>query len=463
MPQPLSDYFAREAGEFLDQLQGLLASDSPDPVQFFRLARGVRGSAQIAGAPQVARVAERLEDGARALRDGQLRWSGDVAERARRTVEDLAALVRAHASGGDEPRARSAEERWSDVSAVHRRADAAQPPDQLIAFVRREIGGVVGEMERVLGELARDPSDAEALRPVLRRMRPVRGVAGLDSLSAVLELLEGVEDAGHEVLSRSGGVRPADLALLSAARDALRAAGRALERGGSPGDTPEMEGYRALRDGGEDEAEDPDVIPISRLFHDDGGPHVVASPKAPVPGDGGLPESVESFLRIEATGFLDRAEGLIASARSHRFGRVARQLAELASSVHDLAGTYGLDVLARAGREASEALRSATSADQARQALRALRAAIPGAAPAEEPPSPVAAAEAPAEAAPEPGGEEGVVPIETLLYEPEAALREALALRERIETLVQDRRGPLGSALDELFGLVELGLERRAS
>ena len=58
MSQPLSEYFAREAGEYLDRLDALLAGDAaPDPVEFFRLARGVRGSAQIACADAVARVA----------------------------------------------------------------------------------------------------------------------------------------------------------------------------------------------------------------------------------------------------------------------------------------------------------------------------------------------------------------------------------------------------------------------
>ncbi|HEU4452172.1 MAG TPA: Hpt domain-containing protein, partial [Longimicrobium sp.] len=103
MSQPLSDYFAQEAGEFLDHLDALLArAEAPDPVEFFRRARGVRGSAQIAGADEVAAVAERLEDGARALRDGVLPWSEEVRERARRTVDDLRAMVAAHGSGGRE-------------------------------------------------------------------------------------------------------------------------------------------------------------------------------------------------------------------------------------------------------------------------------------------------------------------------------------------------------------------------
>ena len=57
---------------------------------------------------------------------------------------------------------------------------------------------------------------------------------------------------------------------------------------------------------------------------------------------------------------------------------------------------------------------------------------------------------------------EGVVPVETLLYAPDEALREALALRGRIEQLGGGCGTPLGDAVDELFGLVELGLAGRA-
>ncbi|HYW05771.1 MAG TPA: Hpt domain-containing protein, partial [Longimicrobium sp.] len=86
MSQPLSEYFAREAGDFLDELDTLVAApDAPDAERFFRVARGVRGSAQLAGAEGVARVAERLEDAARSVRDGVLPWDDEVRGRVRAT------------------------------------------------------------------------------------------------------------------------------------------------------------------------------------------------------------------------------------------------------------------------------------------------------------------------------------------------------------------------------------------
>ncbi|HEX6912623.1 MAG TPA: Hpt domain-containing protein, partial [Longimicrobium sp.] len=219
MTQPLREYFTLEAGEFLDQMDALLAgADRPDPVRFFRLARGVRGSAQLAGAAPIAEVADRLEDGARAIRDGLLPWSPEVRDRARRTADDLRALVDRHGRGwdaADDARARAAAERWSDVRG-RRRSDAPGTGDELFAFVRREIQGVVAEMDRILAELTGHPELRDPLRVVLRRMRPVRGVAGMEALAPVLEVLEGIEDAAHEVLSRTGGVLAAELELLAA-------------------------------------------------------------------------------------------------------------------------------------------------------------------------------------------------------------------------------------------------------
>jgi chemotaxis protein histidine kinase CheA len=470
MSQPLSEYFAQEAGEYLDRLDALLArADAPDPVEFFRLARGVRGSAQIAGAQGVARVAEGMEDAARSLRDGALQWSDDVRDRARATASDLRVLVRSSGRWGadEDARASQAAARWEGTGVAHRRPGAAGG-GQIFDFLRREIAGVVGEMDRALAELEQAPDGREPLRAVLRRMRPVRGVAGMDDLSPVLELLEGIEDAAHEVLTRTTPVAAREMELLRAGRDALAAAGTGLEQGAGVGETPELRRFRQVRDGMEQEGDgDADVVAIASLFFDDAGPHVVSSPMAPAPqGEGTLVDDVEAFLRMEATGFLDRAEGLVASlsARPTRFARIARELRELAHGVGDLAVTYGMTAIAHAAEDAVGRIAGAASPEDARSALARLRAALPGA--ATEP----AAVEVPAEPAATPApaaataGDDGIVPVEMLVYDPDDALREALAMRDRIFSLAEaEARDGFREALDELFGLVELGVERRAA
>ncbi|HEX8906370.1 MAG TPA: Hpt domain-containing protein, partial [Longimicrobiaceae bacterium] len=374
MSQPLSEYFAAEAGEYLDRMDALLAQGgAPDPVEFFRLARGVRGSAQIAGADAVARVAEGMEDAARSLRDGAMQWSDDVRARARETSADLRALVASHGRWGaeEERRAHAAAARWEGSGTARRRGGQAPASDQIHEFLRREIDGVVGELDRALSELRAQPNGREPLRTVLRRMRPVRGVAGMETVSPVLELLEGIEDAAHEVLGRTSPVQVRELELLSAGRDALRAAGAALQRGRDVGATPELERFRDTRDRLEGAGDaDAGVVPVAALFYDDAGPHVVSSPMAPAPGAPGagtLASDVEGFLRIEATGFLDRAEGLVASlsARPGRFARIARDLADLARGVGELAVTYGMTAIS-AAEDAAGRISRAGSPDEAR-------------------------------------------------------------------------------------------------
>src|SRR6266581_1116971 len=63
-PKPLgmSDFFALEAGEYLERLDGMLAKgDSPSADEIVRLARALRGSALMANQPAIARAAAGLE------------------------------------------------------------------------------------------------------------------------------------------------------------------------------------------------------------------------------------------------------------------------------------------------------------------------------------------------------------------------------------------------------------------
>jgi len=287
-------------------------------------------------------------------------------------------------------------------------------------------------------------------------------------------VLEAIEDTAHALLKRTTQVGTEERTLLAAARDALRAAGSALERGADVGSTPELERFRDVRDQAEGEgAGDGGVVPVSSLFFDDGGPHVVSSPMAPVPGsaaaeehDGTLSGDVEAFLRMEATGFLDRAEGLVASlsARPGRFARIARDLADLARGVGELAVTYGMTVIAHAAEDAAVRIVQAAGPDEARGALLRLRSSLPGAAPAPEAVEvePVDAPSSASTPSPAVAAEDGVMPIEALVYDPDDALREALGMRDRVAALAGGA-GDLADALDELFGLVALGLERRGA
>jgi chemotaxis protein histidine kinase CheA len=469
MSQPLNDYFALEAGEYLDQMDALLAADEPDePERLFRLARGVRGSAQMADAQEIARVAARLEQVGRAMRDGRLPLSENVRARLQRTVDDLRVLVRGHRSWGpaEERRAREAVARWTEFGDARGGSPAEAGEAQLFAFARRELEAVVAELDRAREEMERAPAVREPLRRVLRRMRPVRGLAGVEALAGVSEVLEGIEEIAQDILTGVRSWAAPERELLATARDTLEALGGALgAEGGAPLPEAPVERFRALR---EQRAEtDGDVVPVASLFHDDAGPHIVSSPAAPVPLPGGAADAVVDFLRIEATGFLDRAEALLERSPRPvrvRFTGVARQLADLARAVGELAAAYGMGDVARAAERAGDQLRDSRDADMARAPLAALRASLPGAEPVPEPArAPERQESVHAEAPPTAGldaadSEPEVVPIASLLLRGEAALRAALALRPEVERAA-DADPALHARLHEVWELIEMGLD----
>ena len=103
-PKPLgmSDFFALEAGEYLERLDGLLAKgDNPGADEIVRLARALRGSALMASQHAIARTAGGLEALARAVREGRRAWDPQTQQLALRGVDDLKIFVRRAGSWTD--------------------------------------------------------------------------------------------------------------------------------------------------------------------------------------------------------------------------------------------------------------------------------------------------------------------------------------------------------------------------
>src|SRR5438876_9751806 len=88
-PKPLgmSDFFALEAGEYLERLDGLLATgDNPSADEIVRLARALRGSALMANRHAIARTAAGLEGLASGVREGRGAWDPQTPQLAIRGV-----------------------------------------------------------------------------------------------------------------------------------------------------------------------------------------------------------------------------------------------------------------------------------------------------------------------------------------------------------------------------------------
>src|SRR6266568_1935589 len=397
-PKPLgmSDFFALEAGEYLERLDGLLAAgDSPNADELVRLARALRGSALMANHHAIARTAAALESLARAVREGRRAWDPQTKQLAVRGVDDLKIFVRRAPAWSDgdtakaEALAQELEQLAGRPSAQVRAAEALGLDAGARAFVAREGAAIASALDRAAQALRANPLASDPLQHVLRALQPLRGLAAVNDLPPLPDLLEGLERA-------------------------------IAERGRPDPEGPEFRQFAAqLVRFMESE---PDVVSIGSLYYSDSGPHIVSR---------GIPAARPSTLgRLElvshgdhlrqAADSLERAPSATQrELRAHTLGTTFRALANAGGGVladrvaqFAIAGREAVasgiavssaaafaaelrragDLLARSGTGDEEAL--ATELDALTAALRAIQ---PGAAPAPAPAPPRApAAPAPA-------------------------------------------------------------------
>src|SRR2546426_1102477 len=94
-PLGMSDFFALEAGEYLERLDGLLGQgESRGADELVRLARAPRGSALMANQPASARAAAGLGALGRAVREGRRAWDAATRRLGVRGVGGLKVFVR---------------------------------------------------------------------------------------------------------------------------------------------------------------------------------------------------------------------------------------------------------------------------------------------------------------------------------------------------------------------------------
>ena len=77
-PAGFIDFFVLEAGEYIEQLDGLMqraGGGAPDGVEMQRTARALRGAATMAKLPPFAELAGAIEGIGRATRDEVIEWS----------------------------------------------------------------------------------------------------------------------------------------------------------------------------------------------------------------------------------------------------------------------------------------------------------------------------------------------------------------------------------------------------
>ena len=506
------EFFVLEASGYIDGLDSLLGSapaNGPDREELVRLTRALRGNSVMYRQPGVTSVATALEGCARAMREGRLSWSPQVRAELTATVDDLRILVRdvrQWSAASDQRASARAAQLEGMVPRSPTPSTAVQAATE--AGGRAYLGTKTRELGATLARVSAQPGDASARAALERDVRVLSGVALLKEYPVLARVVAAIE---RESPALGTGAPTEDArARLRRAANALGAAAAALDAG----DAAAAE--RALRDialeleGSESPSPSETIVAIDQLFYEDAGPRIVEKAEAP-------PVSAPQRFRLEVVGLAEHARRVIGDLRgapddSER-DRGWRALERSFGSLLETSRSFGESAVAAAlgAWERAVARRDADSLDSLDRAAAALAdPATPGssleqrleelkpraeAAPAPPaPPTPPAAparAEAPAAAPHErpprstkatptgvelrellqsgiselgqldqrpltpavPLAHERVVPIETLLYRGDSALRRAREIRDEIRSA---GGAPSAETLDELFALLDL-------
>jgi len=260
MTQPLgmSDFFALEAGEYLDRLDALLQPQAPPAAEeLVRLARALRGSALMASQQGIARAAMGLEALARGVREGRRPWDAATKQITIRAVDDLKIFVRKAASWNDadtakaEALASQLEQLGGRPSGQVRAAEAMGLDAGARAFVAREGAAIASALDRAGRAMRANPTAHDPLQQVLKALQPLRGLAALTDLPPLPDLLEGIEQAIGEI-SRTSGAPPAGVGdtiaelFQMAATSIAHAAREVAERGRPDPESAEFRKFAGL-------------------------------------------------------------------------------------------------------------------------------------------------------------------------------------------------------------------------
>ena len=479
------DFFVLEAGEYVEQLDALVsraAATGPDADSLQKVARALRGSATMAKLPSFAELASSMESVGRSLRQGSLAW--DVALKGALTaaVDDLKILVRA-------ARAWTAnEDQWAAkrIAELSRyvtpgAGTTAPAAHTSAAYFAGETNNIAAGLEL----LATRPNDRGGALNVLQRIRALRGVAGVKEIPALNQVAEAAETAVRPLELGQPQLTPDHVNVLRVSADLLRAIAAGLTSGQHVTTaTPQYTAFLAATDAMTAHGHGGDrVVPISDLFYNDHGPHVVSSAPNPptTPAQRFRMEVVslgehlhkviddarqagDDIQREQARGELGRAlRAIRATAASFGQKEVAQKVEEYLGRTGDL-NISALDAIAGFATTISPAPASpAPAPGRFSHVLEAPRVSQLQRAVSGLPPAPTAAAldstiaafdSLSTERLAEPVGlNDDVVPVDALLYRGRAALDRAVELRDALR-----RAGgqPAAEVLEELYDLVEL-------
>lgn len=353
------EFFILEASDYVEQLDGLLlggSSTGPDADAMQRLARALRGTATMAKLPSFADVAAGVERVGRAMHDGALQWDPALRGALTSAVDDLKTLIHSARkwSPAEDQRAQSRSEELAKFApfggASGLKTQAAQKSAVAgSAFLAAEASNIAAGLE-LLNTRA---GAADTASNLLRRVRALRGVAGVKEVAPLADVLEATEDAARGLELGDATLTPQSRQLFETAAAYLREVASALTYDTDVNAaTPARDAFLAAQDDWAGRAGQGDqVVPITSLFYVDGGPGVVDV--APNP-----PTSASARFRLELVSHGEHLRQLVDSARQARdpamLDRARRDLKRAFRALGATADSFG-------ERAVSEAIRARTA------------------------------------------------------------------------------------------------------
>jgi hypothetical protein len=281
----LTDFFAMEAGDYLERLDGLVSKGSLDADEFLRVSRALRGSALMANQQVVAAAAAGFELVAKAIREGRQAWDARTQQAVVRAVDDFKVLVRRlrEWTAEDDERARTI---GASLEEVAGEAAAPTPPPAATggararALIAQQGATLASALDGAATAIQADPRAPGGLNAVLQVMQPIRGIASLMDFPPLPDILDALERSIAE--ARRQPRPPAELpeALRAGARAVARVAREITASGTADPESPELAELvsRLATVMGLDSS----ILPIESLFFDDAGPHALEPGVAPV-------------------------------------------------------------------------------------------------------------------------------------------------------------------------------------
>jgi len=336
------EFFILEAGDYVEQLDGLLlnagtAGPNADAMQ--RVARALRGTATMAKIPAFADLAAGVERVGRALREGALRWEPGLVGALVAAVDELKTLLRAARSWSpaEDQRANARTAELLQLAPSKQAAAAGGAPAQsgATSYFATEAANIAAGLEL----LTTHAGDSDTAANVLRRVRALRGVAGVKEIAPLADALEAIEDAGRPLESGSDGLSDAAKRLLETAAAYLRGTSSTLRSGGdvnarTPARAAFDEACEVWSSSGADRER---VVPIADLFYSDDSKGLVEASQHP-------PTTASERFRMELVSLGEHLRQVVTAARTlpdpTTEVRVQRELRRILQAIESAAESF---------------------------------------------------------------------------------------------------------------------------